>query len=112
MRPDEFEHKPLESLMRGIDEDHADPQLLKQSLLARGLDADKATDEVKKMVSDVLKARRLAWRDEAKKNQSIMEAVFSKVISWKNKTREEIEAAFAAATSTRQLNIAHRNLSQ
>ncbi len=110
MRPDEFEHKPLESLLRGIEEDHADTQTIKQSLVTRGLDPEEATKEVKSMVSEVLRERRLAWREQAKRNQSVMENIFFKVVSWRNRSRDEIETAFRVATSTGQLQVAHRNL--
>lgn len=97
MKPEKFEHEPLERVFRAFEGqiDSMSDDEVAAELSARGLDPAPVTDAVSETVSAFLKRSRLSWKEEAKAKQSVFSESAKKLVSWGTKTKEEIEAAFS-----------------
>ncbi len=119
MTNDPSEIEPIESLFRFLESDLNDltEAQLEQELTQRGLDPAATTSAVSAMVGGYLKGRRLSWKDAARQKQAALHAAAARTVSWANRKREEIEAAFEQArqgtygsATQMKLQAAFRNL--
>jgi hypothetical protein len=105
------QHGPMEKLLDGLDEQSGALSLdeLREELSARGIGMDAFLAKIGNILAEYDKRERLAWMqvaDEKKAALRVAEAPFS---SWITRKREDILAAFAALSASRQTAVAFRN---
>jgi hypothetical protein len=97
----------MENLLQGLDE-HAE-SLTKEELQAelreRGIDTERFLSNARATISAAQKEYRLAWMKVADQKKQQIQSSQSAVVSWLNKTEQEIRAAYAQLTTS----VAFRN---
>ena len=109
------EQGPMEDLLDGIEE-HADALMfdqLRDEAAARGIDLDRALSAVNELIAARSRADRLSWMkvaDERKEALRVAEA--EERYHWRNKSPEEIIAAFEQflSSSPAETALAFRNI--
>jgi hypothetical protein len=106
------EQGPMENLLQGLDQqsDALSSEELAAELQSRGVDLEAFLDQVDVMIADQSKRERLAWMQVADQKKESLRVAETPEVTWLNRPREEIIAAFAVFLQAKR-GLAFRNRS-
>jgi hypothetical protein len=92
-----IEYEPLRNVLDALaaDDDRASEKELRDSLRARGFEPDELVSGAMSIVEQGLREHRLAWQEAARQRIQAYRATQSRVASWLEKTKTEIDQAVA-----------------